>query len=281
MRMGFQRYMRSISLSALVIALVAAFPAGAGAMGLPGTFSRTITITGTKQNVRVSRFVVTTRASGTKKVRVTVGVGALSLKGSQQLVIAVAPCVRGDSTASPYCKPAATAKLRLGATELQATRSFTVPRPAKNPDALRVTLTAGGAKVPYLSRNVGGGGGTAELLLNGGTWRFHQGTAWGLTSAAPAGITLDHVLFNSRRYEWRGTAAADTPVSTTIGYAGLTPVWNFSNTMRAGKPFNFYRTPSQPVQAIRRTPVDFRYGASIGGAPLFTVRLPLPVWSGA
>jgi hypothetical protein len=272
--------MRSISLTALVIALVAAFPAGAGAMGLPGTFPRTITITGTKQSVRVTRFEVTTRASGTKKARVTVRVGAVSLKGSRQLLIAVAPCVRGDSTASPYCKPAATAKLRLGATELQATRSFLVPRPARKPDALRVTLTAGGAKVPYLSRNVGGGGGTAELLLNGGTWRFHQGTAWGLTSTVPQGVVLDRVWFNSRRYEWGGTASAETPVSTTIGYAGLAPVWNFSNTMRAGKPFSFYRTPSRPVQAVRKAPVDFRYAASAGGAPLFTVRLPLPAWAG-
>lgn len=272
--------MRSISSTALLLALLAVFPAGAGALGLPGTFPRTITITGVKQDVRVTRFEVITRAAGTTKVRVTVRVGAVSLKGAQPLVIAVAPCKRGESTASPFCRPAATAKLQLRSTALRATRTFLVPRPARTPDALRVTLTAGGAKVPYLSRNVGGGGGTAELLLNGGTWRFHQGTAWGLTSASPEGVVLDRVWFNSRRYEWGGTASALTPVTTTIGYAGATPVWSFRNTMKAGAPFRFYRTPSRPVQAVRKAPVDFRYAASAGGAPLFTVRLPLPAWAG-
>ena len=237
-------------------------------------------ITGVKQDVRVSRFDVTTRAAGSTKVRVTVHVGAVSLKGRQPLVIAVAPCKRGDSTASPFCKPAATATLQLGSAPVQATRSFVVPRPARTPDALRVTLTAGGAKIPYRSLNVGGGGGTGEILLNGGTWRFHQGTAWGLTSASPSGVVLDRAWFNSRRYEWGGTAPAVTPVVTTFGYAGAPPVWTFTNTMKAGAPFRFYRTPSRPVQDVRKAPREFVYGASVGGAPLFTVRLPLPAWAG-
>jgi len=264
---------------ALALATSAVLPAAAGALPLPTTFPRTITRTLTVQNVRVTSFEVTTHAAAGNRVRVKVHVGAVSLKGRQPLVIAVAPCTGGTST-SPSCRPTATARLQLGARETDATRSFLVARPARKRDALRVTLTAGGARIPFLPNNVGGGGGTAEILLNAGTWRFKQGTPWGLTSASPAGVVLESVLFNSRRYDWRGTTPAQTAVTTTIGYAGEPPRWAFTNTMRPERPFGFYRTPSQPVQAARTAPREFLYAADVGGERLFTVRLPLPAWAG-
>lgn len=271
---------RAVAVPLLAAIAAAALPATAGAVGLSPVFPRTITRTLTAQDVRVARFEVTTRAAGVRSMRVTVRVGVVSLRGRRPLVIAVAPCTGGTST-SPLCRPAATARIQVGSARVGVTRSFLVRRPARTRDAVRVTLTAGDAPIPFRPENVGGGGGTAEILLNGGTWRFRQGTPWGLTSASPGGVVLERVDFNSRRYEWRGTTPAATTATTSIGYADETPRWVFRNVMSPARPFAFYRTPSQPVQAVRTAPREFVYRADVGAGRLFTVRLPLPAWAGS
>jgi hypothetical protein len=250
-------------------------------MGLPNTFARQIVATGVKQNVRVTRFTVATTAQGTAKVRVTVRISAAQLPGGPSgLTIAVGPCTKGTPN-SPLCTPTARATVKLQSTPVSATRTFTVARPAKRTDALRVTLTAAGQPIPARPENVGGGGGTAELLLNNGMWRYRQGTQWGLISTPPATVAFDHVLFNSRRYEWRATSQVGASASTTIGYQGEQPRWTFANAMKAGIPFSFYRTPSQPVQQPRSAPKVLSYAATVDGRPLFTVLMPLAAWKPA
>lgn len=255
-----------------------ALPAAADSLGLPATYSRSIVIADSGQGVRVTRFEVATRSAGSK-VRVSVRVVAASLAGTRGLVIAVGPCTAGPVT-SPLCKPTASARLRIGRAPAQAIRSFLVARPASSPDALRVTLTKAGQPVPFLRERVGGGGGTAEILLNGGTWRYRQGTWWGMVATPPTGVALDRVWFNSRRYEWRATSQGGGVVSTKIGYELERPRWDFTNTMRAGVPFSFHRTPSAPAQSRRLTPRVLAFTADIGRDRLFALRVPLAAWRG-
>lgn len=272
--------MHPAALLPAALAAAAALPAPAGALGLPETFPRTIVITGTGQGVRVGQFDVTTRPAGTR-VRVTVRVRATALRGRRPLLIGVAPCTGGTRT-SPACRPRWTARLTATTAGVRATRTALVARPASNPGALRVTLTAGTrtSDIPSATRNVGGGGGTAEILLNGGTWRSMAGSPWGVTAAPPSGVTIDRVWFNSRRYEWNGLAAAGTPVTTTFGYEGAPPVWTFRNTMAAGRPFGFYRTPTRPLQDRRTVPRAYSYSAASAAGRLFTLRVPLPPYAG-
>ncbi len=266
----------ALSAAALLVAAPAAL-----AVGLPETFARQIVATGVKQNVRVTTFTVATRAQGTAKVRVTVRLTAAKLAGGPSgLTVAVGPCTKGAPN-SPLCTPTARSTVKLHSTPVSATRTFTVGRPAKKTDALRVTLTAAGQPIPFRPENVGGGGGTAELLLNNGMWRYRQGTQWGLVSTPPATLAFDHVLFNSRRYEWRATSQVSASASTTIGYQGQQPRWTFANTMKAGIPFAFYRTPSQPVQQPRTAPSVLSYAATVDGHQLFTVLMPLSAWKPA
>ena len=267
------------TLAALPVA--AALPATAGAMPLPTTFARTIVITGTRQHVRVGRFEVATRAQGTR-MRVTVHVTATSLAGSQKVILGVAPCTGGTLT-SPLCVPKASSVLTVGPKPLRVTRSFLVARPARRSDAVRITLTVGSrvSVIPAKTSNIGGGAGTAEILLNGGTWRFHSGTFWGMAAAPPAGFTVDRVWFNSRRYEWGGVSDAGSQVTTRFGYEGVPPRWTFVNTMRPGVPAAFHRTPSTPIQERRTAPRAFAYTADVPAGRLFTVRLPLPAYAGS
>lgn len=275
--------MRTVLLLVLLLVLAAppALPASASAAGLPTTFPRTIAITTDKQQVRVSRFQVATRAVGRAKMRVAVSISARSLSGRRNLLIGVAPC-SGGSLTSPSCVPRATSQVRLGQVRTSVSRLFLVPRPSRNRDAVRVTLTVGTRTrdIPYRTTNVGGGGGTGEILLNGGTWRFRQGTFWGLEATPPSGIVVDRVWFNSRRYEWAGTAPAERNVTTRIGYVGQTPRWAFVNTMRAGRRFSFHRTPTSPIQERRTAPRSFSYVASTANGPLFTMQMPLPAYAG-
>jgi hypothetical protein len=149
-----------------------ALPSSAASLGLPTAYLRSIVITGSGQGVQVMRFEVSAR-SVASKVRVTVRVGAKSTAGTRGLVVAVGPCTAGPAT-SPLCKPTASARLVLSKTPIDTTRSFLVARPARFPDALRVTLTRADQPVPFARERVGGGGGTAEMLLNGATWRFRS-----------------------------------------------------------------------------------------------------------
>lgn len=270
---------RALPLTVLAVPL--ALPASAPALGLPSTFPRTIAITTEKQGVHVSRFQVAARAAGPARMRVTVGVDARSLSGRRTLLVGVAPCSGGTPT-SPYCVPKATSRLTLGQLRVGASKTFLVPRPSTRRDAVRVTLSVGTrtGDIPYRTTNVGGGGGTGEILLNGGTWRFRQGTFWGIETRPPSGIVVDRVWFNSRRYEWSGTAPRETIVTTRVGYAGQTPRWAFVNTMRAGTQLRFRRTPSSPVQERRASPRSYSYTADVATGRLFGMLLPLPAYTG-
>lgn len=257
------------------IALLAV-PAAAPGVGVPPTFPRTIAILGSTDQIHATRFEVSTRATH-GKVRVTVRVTAAGVGRSRDLVISVGPCTRGTPT-SPLCKPTASARITATVAGTSVTRSFLVARPPARHDALRVTLTPSGQPVPFLPERVGGGGGLGEILLNGGAWRLDQGSRWGVVMTEPAGVTMAGVKFNSRTYAWGATSQQQTAVSTKIGYEGQAPRWDFSNTMPAGMPFGFRRTPGSPIYDARPQARAFSFRADIGTQPLFTLRVPLPAW---
>jgi hypothetical protein len=269
---------RGLLVTAGIAGALGVAPATAGAVGLPPTFPRTIAILGSTPQIQPTRFDVATRAVG-RKVRVTVRVAATSSDAARALVISVGPCTAGTST-SPLCKPTANTRVNVTAKGTSVSRSFLVARPTASRDALRVTLTPSGVPIPYRPQNVGGGGGMGEILLNAGTWRFMQGTRWGVDEPALAGVRVGQVKFNSRTYAWSGLAQADTPIATKIGYEGQAPRWTFPSTMRAGRTYNFRRTPTSPIQEARTTPRAFAFRADSGAARVFEVRVPLPAWSG-
>jgi hypothetical protein len=260
------------------LAALLALPSAAGTVGIPGTFPRAIVIVGSNQGVSVSRFEVSARATG-RKVRVTVRVAATGVGHARHLVLAVGPSTAGPPS-SPLCKPAATARLTVPTTGVDVTRSFVVPQPARNPDALRVTLTGGGQPIPYERNHVGGGGGTAETLLNGGTWRYRQGTRWGFVASPPAGVVLGGVKFNSRTYAWKATSTSDATAVTRIGYEGAAPRFTFTTALPAGATRSLRHTPSRPGVDPRPAPRTLLYTADVGAQRMLTVRIPLPAWRG-
>jgi hypothetical protein len=270
---------RAVLVTAATGVALGTTPATTHAGGLPPPFPRTIAILNSTSQIQASRFEVATRAVA-GKMRVDVRLAATAVGRERALVISVAPCTGGTAT-SPLCRPTAHARIAIHTTGTAVTQSFLVARPAARRDAVRVTLTPAGIAVPYRPQNVGGGGGMGEILLNAGTWRFKQGTRWGIDEPALAGVRANAVKFNSRTYAWTGLAAADTPVSTQIGYEGQAPPrWTFASTMRAAKPYSFRRTPTSPIQEPRAAPRAFSFRADSGTAALFSVRVPLPAWSG-
>ncbi len=210
-----RRALKSCDLARRTVLLPAvallALPSTAASLGLPATYPHSIAITGSGQGVRVARFEVATRSVG-PKVPVTVRVAATSIAGTRALVVAVGPCTAGPIT-SPLCEPRASVRLRLSRTPIDTTRSFLVARPARFPNALRVTVTSADQPVPFQRERVGGGCGTAEILLNSGTWRFRQGTRWGLVATPPTGLVLDA----------SGSTAADTSGARHRRTAALYP----------------------------------------------------------
>jgi hypothetical protein len=250
----------------------------AGAVGVPTTFPRTIAITDAKQHIVVGSFQTSFRAvRGTVRVRVRVSVA--SNDRDRVLVIAAGSCTAGTTT-SPLCRPTARSRVNVPVGGTHWVRHFTIARPPRKHDAIRVTLTESTHAIPFRPENVGGGG-TAELLLNGGTWRYHQGTEWGIVTSPTEGITLSQIKFNSRTYAWSGTARGDVLVHTTIGYAAATPRWDFQNTMKAGVPFGFRRTPSVPIYSQRTSPRALEFAAAFANEPQFKVTVPLPTWAGS
>ena len=264
--------------SVALLGLLTLAPA-AGAVGVPTTFPRTIAITDAKQHIVVGSFQTSFRAVG-GTVRVRVRVSVASNDRNRVLVIAAGPC-RGGSMTSPLCRPTARSRVNVPVGGTHWVSRFTIARPPRNHDAIRVTLTESTHAIPFRPENVGGGGGTAELLLNGGTWRYQQGSEWGIVTSPTEGITLSQIKFNSRTYAWSGTARGDVPVHTTIGYAGATPRWDFQNTMKAGVPFGFRRTPSVPIYSQRTTPRALEFAAAFANEPQFKVTVPLPAWAGS
>lgn len=269
---------RLLAVAALASFGALALSSGAGALPVPVGFPRMIAILHSTPQIHPTRFEVSTRVVG-RKVRVAVRVAAAGIGGARKLVISVGPCTAG-STGHPLCKPTVSARVSVRTSSTDVTRSFLVARPAARHDALRVTLTPAGVTVPFQRNNVGGGGGMGEIVLNGGTWRFKQGTPWGIVVTEPAGLTIDQVKFNSHTHAWSGTAQSETPVSTQLGYEGETPIHVFANTMHAGKPFNFRRIPARLIFERRSGPRSYSFRADTGGRSLFSLRVPLPAWGG-
>ena len=181
----------------------------AGAVGVPTTFPRIIAITDAKQHIVVGSFQTSFRAVG-GTVRVRVRVSVASNDRNRVLVIAAGPCTGGSMT-SPLCRPVAKSRVNVPVGGTHWVRRFTIALPPRNHDAIRVTLTESTHAIPFRPENVGGGGGTAELLLNGGTWRYHQGTEWGIVTSPTEGITLSQIKFNSRTYAWSAHRARRRP----------------------------------------------------------------------
>lgn len=265
----------ALALAALGLLLA---PASASALGTPTTFPRAVANTGADARINVTRFTVKVRSLSTRSVRLTVMVNGTGTTRAENVVLA-AGAGSGGTVTSPLCRPTARTTIRLQTTPTSVTRTLTIPRPAKRRDAIRVTLTRAGRPIPFRPENVGGGGGGAELLLNGGAWRLQRGTTWGLQSRLPAGVTLTSVRFTSRAYHWQGTATTDRRVTTTIRAEGAAPRFTFRGTMLAGQPFRFRR---QPSWAIQRRPVAWAlvYGANFGEVPAWTLRMPMPAWAG-
>lgn len=269
------RARRAFPVAALAL-LVA--PAPAGALGTPATFPRTVANIGVDPRINVTRFTVTVRSFSSRSVRLSVAVTGTGTGRAENVVLAAGAGSAGTVT-SPLCRPTARTTLRLQTTPTSVTRTLTIPRPAKRRDAIRVTLTRAGRPIPFRPENVAGGGGGAELLLNGGAWRLRPGTAWGLRSQLPADVTLTSVRFTSRAYHWQATSTAGHDVSTTIGADGAAPRYTFAGTMRAGQQFRFRRQPTVAIQR-RTSPWALVYAADLDGTRAWTLRVPMAAWAG-
>ena len=135
-----------------------------------------------------------------------------------------------------------------------------------------------------------------EVGPGGAARRFYEamGVSDELLSKPVVGIAISPSQFNNcHRYMpelaeavARGVLAAgglprEFP-TISLGEVFLNPTsMVFRNLMSPARPFAFYRTPSQPVQAVRTAPREFVYRADVGAGRLFTVRLPLPAWAGS
>lgn len=276
--MSFALHARRAAPGIAALALLVA-PASAGALGTPTTFPRTVASTGADARFNVTRFTVTVRSVTSRSVRLSVALTGAGTGQAQDVVLAAGAGGRGGTVTSPVCRPTARTTVRLRTTPTSVTRTLTVPRPAKRRDAIRVTLTRAGRPIPYLQENVGGGGGGAELLLNGGAWRLQRGTAWGLTSRLSVGVTLTSMRFTSRAYQWTARTTAEHRVTTRIGEVGATPRFRFTQTMGAREAFRFRRQPSWAIQR-RPAPWALDYGADIDGAGAWTLRVPMAAWAG-
>ena len=281
--------MRSLTRSLLVsVAATAALAPvqAARAEPTPNGYPRTFAITGTGEGLRLSRLEVRTRASG-MAANVTVRVAGVSVAGTRRMEITIAPCI--GSASSPTCKPAARHVIAVGTTAFGLTKTFTVPRPAARPGALRVQVHATGSmpappctatraldsicKDPRFKLS-------GDLLLNGGAWAVRQGTWWGITSTSPAGVTFDRIVYNSRIYGWAATSASAARVGTTIGSLGAAPARTYTTDLVAGVPKALDRTPrfGTGFESRAHTTV-LDYAAAINAGRLFTVKVPLPRWT--
>lgn len=281
--------MRSMtkSLLAAVTVTAALVPTQAAhAVGSPEGYPRTFAVTGTGEGLRLSRLEVRARASGIS-ARVTVRVAGVSVAGTRRMVVTIAPCT--GSASSPTCRPAVRHVVTVGTTAFALTRTFTVPRPVARPGALRVQIRATG-KTPAPPCTATRTFGSicqdsrfklsGDLLLNGGTWAFRQGTWWGITAAPPAGVTLDRIVFNSRIYGWAATSPAAASVRTTMGYLGLPPARAYTTGLVAGVPKALDRTPTFGTGFETRAHTSvLDYAAAIDASRLFTVKVPLPRWT--
>ena len=182
---------------------------------------------------------------------------------------------------SPLCRPTARSRVNVPVGGTHWVRRFTIARPPRNHDAIRVTLTEstpGDPVPPRERRRRRRYGGVAAQRRD---LALPPGHGMGDRHVAHRGHHLSQIKFNSRTYAWSGTARGEVLVHTTIGYAGATPRWDFQNTMKAGVPFGFRRTPSVPIYSQRTTPRALEFAAAFANEPQFKVTVPLPAWAGS
>src|SRR3954454_18468091 len=124
--------MRAPALVLTVAIAMLGCTSGAGAVGLPNGYPRTIAGIGVADGVSVSRTQATMRVLSDNRVLVTVYAGATTNASGRRLVIAVARCT--GSASSPTCAPTVSSRrsLNKGRTTLQGT--YTIPRPAAKPN---------------------------------------------------------------------------------------------------------------------------------------------------
>ncbi len=279
--------------AALMVTLLAV-PSAAGALGMTESYPREIATTGTGEGVRLTRMEASVRPTG-GRVRVTVRLAGASTAGTRKLTITVAACtVTKKKYKQPYDAPDApsrpTCKTGLTSTTVTATtapfsltRALTIPRPAANPGALRIRLSAPAGSTkgapPCTVYNWCSSKRTGDLLLNGNTWKYRPGTWWGITANPPTGVTVDRVEFLSRSGGWVATSAAAAKVLTTWGYVGEPPAKSRTTPLRAGVQKALFRNSTFGGEFETRTTIRvLDYAASINGQRLFTVKLPLPIW---
>jgi hypothetical protein len=119
-----------------------------------------------------------------------------------------------------------------------------------------------------------------DLLLSAGTWRSHLGSRLGTVVTAPTGVTVDQVFFNSRTYAWTATSQAAASAVTTMGWPNQKPARTFTDSLKAGVRKVFDRTPG--IGTAFETRAGMRtllYAASVGGAPMFSMQVPVPPWT--
>lgn len=278
---------RLITCCALVAALT--LPAVAQAVGLPDGYPRSIAGVGVADGVTVSRAQATMTLLSGNRVRVTAFTTATTTASGRRLVVVAARCT--GSASSPTCRSAASSRLTLSPGRTTAQRTFTISRPVRPPDSLRVMVLVtrtSSAPVPLCSAGTRPGASCladkrftlgGDLLLSAGTWRHRLGTRLGTIVTAPTGITVDQVFFNSRTYPWTATAQATTSAVTTVGYPNQPPGRTYTNTLPAGTRRVFDRTPSIGTAFETRAGTrTLLYAASISGAAMFSMEVPIPAW---
>lgn len=280
---------------ALLLAALA-LPARAGALGMTESYPREYATTGSGGGVRLTHFEASVRKAGAR-VRVTVRLAGASVAGTRKLAITVAACTvttrkykdayaAPDAPSRPTCRTGLTsATVTATATPFTLTRAFTIPRPAASPGALRVRVVPAPGSTTTAPPCTGyveicGVKTTGDLLLNGNTWRYKPGTWWGIVATPPAGVTLDRIVFRSRMGGWVATSAAAAKVVTTWGYAGEKPTRSTTTPLRAGVQKVLRRNSTFGGEfETRKTIRVLDHAATIDGQRLFTMTLPLPVWT--
>jgi hypothetical protein len=279
----------------VLLLAVLVLPAGASAIGMTDTYPRVVATTGTGQGVRLTRMEANVRQVG-GRLRVTVRLAGASVAGTRTLAISAAACTvtskkykesyeAPDAPSRPTCTTGAAPKtVTVTEAPFSLTRSFTIPRPAENPGALRVRVdvpASSARSVPACNGYVEicGVKRTGDLLLNGNTWKYKPGTWWGITAQPPAGVTLDRIVFSSRMGGWVATSAAAAKVATAWGYAGVPPARTQTTSLGAGAQKTLRRNSTFGGEFETRSTIRvLDYSAAINGQRLFTVKLPLPIW---
>ena len=120
-----------------------------------------------------------------------------------------------------------------------------------------------------------------DLLLSAGTWRSRLGTRLGTIVTAPTGVTVDQVFFNSRTYAWTATSPGRRrPPSPRSATRTSRPRRTLHRHAQGRVRKVFDRTPSIGTAFETRAGTrTLLYAASVSGAPMFSMQVPVPPWT--